>query len=134
MGGRGFLDAGLAGLRWGWVWSQPRAVLEHRSWFHGTNALPGAATCWPAPKALPCCWTHVRTCPGWPGCRSIYVSEVAVVARRDGVLKFMFRIADVRKTQVRPGVIRMLCPLCVRASCTCHVHMRCVRVCIVGQA
>lgn len=37
--------------------------------------------------------------------RSIYVSEVAVIARRDGILKFMFRIADVRKTQVvQPSV------------------------------
>jgi hypothetical protein len=32
---------------------------------------------------------------------SIYISDSAVIARRDGILKFMFRIADVRRTQVR---------------------------------
>ncbi|GAB4816589.1 hypothetical protein N2152v2_003635 [Parachlorella kessleri] len=38
--------------------------------------------------------------------RSIYVSEVATMSRRDGILKFMFRIADVRKTQVVQPSIR----------------------------
>lgn len=32
--------------------------------------------------------------------RSIFISDSAVVSRRDGILKFMFRVADVRKTQV----------------------------------
>ena len=32
--------------------------------------------------------------------RTIAISDSAVVARRDGILKFMFRIADIRRTQV----------------------------------
>ena len=32
--------------------------------------------------------------------RSIFISNKAVVARRDGILKFMFRVADIRNTQV----------------------------------
>ncbi|KDD76315.1 inward potassium channel rectifier, partial [Helicosporidium sp. ATCC 50920] len=32
--------------------------------------------------------------------RSIFISDSAVIARRDGVLKFMFRVADIRRTQV----------------------------------
>eukprot|EP00887_Chlorella_sp_A99_P001604 scaffold8.g1604.t1 len=33
--------------------------------------------------------------------RSIFISESAIVARRDGILKFMFRVADIRSTQAR---------------------------------
>ena len=33
--------------------------------------------------------------------RTIAISDSAVIARRDGILKFMFRIADIRKSQVR---------------------------------
>ena len=32
--------------------------------------------------------------------RSIYISDKAVISRRDGILKFMFRVADIRTTQV----------------------------------
>lgn len=32
--------------------------------------------------------------------RSIYMSDRASIARRDGTLKLMFRIADIRRTQV----------------------------------
>ena len=32
--------------------------------------------------------------------RSIFISNKAVIARRDGILKFMFRVADIRTTQV----------------------------------
>jgi Inward rectifier potassium channel transmembrane domain/Inward rectifier potassium channel C-terminal domain len=32
--------------------------------------------------------------------RSIFMSNKAVVSRRDGILKFMFRVADIRTTQV----------------------------------
>lgn len=32
--------------------------------------------------------------------RSIFLSKKAVIARRDGILKFMFRVADIRATQV----------------------------------
>lgn len=32
--------------------------------------------------------------------RSIAISDSACIARRDGILKFMFRIADLRRTQV----------------------------------
>lgn len=32
--------------------------------------------------------------------RSIFISESAIIARRDGILKFMFRVADIRSTQV----------------------------------
>ena len=32
--------------------------------------------------------------------RTIFISDSAVVARRDGMLKFMFRVADIRATQV----------------------------------
>lgn len=31
--------------------------------------------------------------------RTVFISDCAVIARRDGALKFMFRIADVRSTQ-----------------------------------
>ena len=33
--------------------------------------------------------------------RTIAISDSAVISRRDGILKFMFRIADIRRTQVR---------------------------------
>lgn len=33
--------------------------------------------------------------------RTIAISDSAVIARRDGILKFMFRIADIRQSQVR---------------------------------
>ncbi len=32
--------------------------------------------------------------------RTVFISDSAVIARRDGALKFMFRVADVRQTQV----------------------------------
>lgn len=32
--------------------------------------------------------------------RTIAISDSAVISRRDGILKFMFRIADIRRTQV----------------------------------
>lgn len=32
--------------------------------------------------------------------RSIFISDSAVIARRDGILKMMFRVADIRRTQV----------------------------------
>ena len=32
--------------------------------------------------------------------RTIFISDSACIARRDGMLKFMFRVADIRKTQV----------------------------------
>ncbi len=32
--------------------------------------------------------------------RTIFISDSAVIARRDGILKFMFRVADIRTTQV----------------------------------
>ena len=32
--------------------------------------------------------------------RTVFISDCAVIARRDGALKFMFRVADVRQTQV----------------------------------
>ena len=31
--------------------------------------------------------------------RTVFISDCAVIARRDGALKFMFRVADVRSTQ-----------------------------------
>lgn len=34
--------------------------------------------------------------------RTIAISDSAVISRRDGILKFMFRIADFRRTQVLP--------------------------------
>jgi hypothetical protein len=33
--------------------------------------------------------------------RTVFISDCAVIARRDGALKFMFRVADVRSTQAR---------------------------------
>ncbi len=39
--------------------------------------------------------------------RSIFISDSAVIARRDGILKFMFRVADIRRTQV--GVAGRVC-------------------------
>jgi hypothetical protein len=38
--------------------------------------------------------------------RTIAISDSAVISRRDGVLKFMFRIADFRRTQVRATVTK----------------------------
>lgn len=32
--------------------------------------------------------------------RTIAISDSAIIARRDGILKFMFRVADIRRTQV----------------------------------
>jgi len=32
--------------------------------------------------------------------RTIAISDSAIIARRDGILKFLFRIADIRQTQV----------------------------------
>ncbi|PSC68160.1 E set domain-containing [Micractinium conductrix] len=32
--------------------------------------------------------------------RSIFISDSSIIARRDGILKFMFRVADIRRTQV----------------------------------
>jgi hypothetical protein len=33
--------------------------------------------------------------------RTIFMSDSAVIARRDGVLKFMFRIADIRQVRYK---------------------------------
>ena len=33
--------------------------------------------------------------------RTVFISDCAVIARRDAALKFMFRVADVRQTQAR---------------------------------
>ncbi|DBB04690.1 TPA: hypothetical protein ACH3X1_012745 [Trebouxia sp. C0004] len=38
--------------------------------------------------------------------RTIFISDSAVVARRDGMLKFMFRVADIRTTQVIAPAVR----------------------------
>ena len=43
--------------------------------------------------------------------RTIAISDSAIISRRDGILKFMFRIADFRRTQVLP------------CACTCHAHL-----------
>ena len=37
--------------------------------------------------------------------RTIAISDSAVIARRDGILKFMFRIADIRRTQVTYALV-----------------------------
>lgn len=41
---------------------------------------------------------------------SIYISDSAVITRRDGILKFMFRVADVRRAQVSGS--QLLIPCC----------------------
>ena len=60
----------------------------------------------PAPPPTP---THPHPHPPTPRrrishpkqrSRSIFISDSAIVARRDGILKFMFRVADIRRTQV----------------------------------
>ncbi|KAL3145303.1 hypothetical protein ABBQ38_001566 [Trebouxia sp. C0009 RCD-2024] len=38
--------------------------------------------------------------------RTIFISDSACIARRDGILKFMFRVADIRKTQVIAPSVR----------------------------
>ena len=48
--------------------------------------------------------------------RTIAISDSAIISRRDGILKFMFRIADFRRTQVLPGV------LCASTSTDCMRH------------
>lgn len=40
--------------------------------------------------------------------RTVFISDCAVIARRDGALKFMFRIADVRQTQASRGLAHPL--------------------------
>lgn len=42
--------------------------------------------------------------------RTIFISDSACIARRDGILKFMFRVADIRKTQVSSTGQDMLPP------------------------
>ncbi|KAL4429159.1 hypothetical protein ABPG77_010138, partial [Micractinium sp. CCAP 211/92] len=37
---------------------------------------------------------------------SIYISDTAIIARRDGILKLLFRVADVRRTQVLEPRVR----------------------------
>ena len=46
--------------------------------------------------------------------RTIAISDTAVIARRDGLLKFMFRIADIRQSQVR---LCLLTPCLAKPSC-----------------
>ena len=48
--------------------------------------------------------------------RTIAISDSAIIARRDGILKFMFRIADIRQTQVT-HLIHSLIPIY-----TCALH------------
>lgn len=48
--------------------------------------------------------------------RSVFISECATIARRDGQLKFMFRIADVR---------------CGTPVATCCAALRCARRCVM---
>jgi len=38
--------------------------------------------------------------------RSIFISNKAIISRRDGILKFMFRIADIRNAQVVEPKVR----------------------------
>ena len=42
--------------------------------------------------------------------RTIFISDSACVARRDGMLKFMFRVADIRKTQVSYDLLLLFMP------------------------
>ena len=37
--------------------------------------------------------------------RTIGISDSSVIARRDGILKFMFRISDFRRTQALPSAL-----------------------------
>lgn len=53
--------------------------------------------------------------------RTIAISDSAVISRRDGILKFMFRIADFRRTQARAAVIA--CSVCCAASPAHCCHM-----------
>ena len=57
--------------------------------------------------------------------RTIAISDSAVVSRRDGVLKFMFRIADFRRTQV--GGCCRCCSLHAGSgppACLCSTHRK----------
>lgn len=46
-------------------------------------------------------WHHLCSHqPAQAACQTIFISDSACIARRDGILKFMFRVADIRKTQV----------------------------------
>lgn len=51
--------------------------------------------------------------------RTIAISDSAVIARRDGILKFMFRIADIRQTQVLPCLLTS----CNVRNTTMHSYM-----------
>ena len=48
--------------------------------------------------------------------RTIAISDSAVIARRDGILKFMFRIADIRQSQVRAAANLVLGPWSIGAD------------------
>jgi len=49
--------------------------------------------------------------------RSIFISESAVISRRDGALKFMFRVADIRESQVmNPKITAYLYTLARRTT------------------
>ena len=41
--------------------------------------------------------------------RSIFMSETAVISRRDGILKMMFRVADIKVTQARSRISSVAC-------------------------
>jgi hypothetical protein len=53
--------------------------------------------------------------------RSIFISDSSIIARRDGILKFMFRVADVRRTQVSKGALFGGVQL-VSAHPSCFLH------------
>lgn len=54
--------------------------------------------------------------------RTIFVSDSAVIARRDGQLKFMFRIGDIRRTTV---LLLQLASLPSASNCKSHPFSVC---------
>ncbi|KAL3145430.1 hypothetical protein ABBQ38_001675 [Trebouxia sp. C0009 RCD-2024] len=54
--------------------------------------------------------------------RTIAISDSAVIARRDGILKFMFRIADIRKTQVIAPCVKAYLYTWGEARLTCETE------------
>ena len=60
--------------------------------------------------------------------RTIAISDSAIISRRDGILKFMFRIADFRRTQVLcllacSGLLRMQCPASLSSFVSLFHHL-----------
>ena len=70
--------------------------------------LPSCTGCEPSLQQNVCLDERQVANPSKRG-RSIFISDTALIGRRDGILKFMFRVADVRRTHVRAAACSPAC-------------------------